>query len=199
MGEEGVAAAEEGGQLGGVEAGAEGGAAVVGVGEAVAEAAHIGEPVVGETGAGVVPDDGAELLMGVEAEAVVDAPEVFVGGAEDVAALAVGVVGDEVEGSDADQLVVEAIGFAQVDVVLGGVVLDEELHGALAVGAVAADGGGDEVPAEEAGAFVGGDFAEVEGAVGEVVEGAFALLGLVDAEAGAELGVEEVGEEDVVG
>ena len=76
-------------------------AAVEEVGDGVAQ-------VVGDRVAGEVPDDRAHLELDREREAVVDAPDVAVGVDEAVPALAVGVVGDQVEGAHALELRVVA-------------------------------------------------------------------------------------------
>ena len=65
---------------------------------------------IGNGLAGEIPHDGAELRLGVEAEAVVDPPDRSVEVHEDVTALAVGVVQEEVQTCE----------LAQPDVVDGG-------------------------------------------------------------------------------
>ena len=82
---------------------------------------------------------------------------------------------------------------------VAGVVLDVALHGALAVGAIAQDGPGDEVPAEGLGQQVGGVLAQVQGAGGEVPQGHLALAGFVDGLDLLALGVLQGDMEGVVG
>ena len=97
---DGLGAGEEGIAFEGCEEAGEG------IGDAGAEELlHVHEVFVGHAFAGEVPDDGAELELGVEAEAVVDGPDVAVGVDEAVPALAVGAVGEQVEDAEPLQLV----------------------------------------------------------------------------------------------
>ena len=65
--------------------------------ERAADAEHLGQLVLGQRLAGPAPQHGAQLVVGVEADAVVDAVAVAVGHRQHVAALAVGVVDHDVE------------------------------------------------------------------------------------------------------
>src|SRR5205807_3662100 len=72
-----------------------------GLGEPRAEEApHVAEQVAGNRLAAELPDDGPQLRLGVEGEGVVDRIDDAVLAEQAVAALAVGVVGDEVEDAD---------------------------------------------------------------------------------------------------
>ena len=96
-----LAAAQERLDLGVVQQTAEGGAEVCGHG--VTDPCHTLPLLVGEQLARPAPEHGAQLRLGVERDPVVDGPPVTVDGLEDVAALAVGVVEDDVEHGDASQ------------------------------------------------------------------------------------------------
>ena len=90
--------------------------------------------------AGEVPDHRAELGHGREAEPVIDAPDPAVVTAEHVAALAVGVVGDEEEQGDPGQLGAGLRGvLEQGEVGLLEVALDKPLQRAEAQRRVLAD------------------------------------------------------------
>lgn len=156
---------------------------IIGGGQGGLEVLEVLEDVGWEGLAGVVPEDGAEFVLVVEAESVVYGPEVALGVFQAVAAFAVGVVDEGVEGGE-DLGVVEVAGvLLEREQVVGGVVLDEELECAGAIGGVGAvDGGGDECVAEGFVDEVGGYFALVECAVGKVPEGALAVAGFVDCE-----------------
>ena len=150
----------------------------------------------GDRLAAEVPDAGANLGVGVEGEALVDAPELAVVPHDYVPGLAVSVVGDQViAGNHAEDVVVA---FIEGVVVLPGVVLDEVLDRSDAVGAIADDGEGDEVPFEDFAEEVGGVFPLVEGTRGEVPEGHLAVAGLVDGEP-FPLAKTDPGQEGVVG
>ena len=84
------------------------------------------------------------------------------------------------------------------EVVLGRVVVDEQLHRADALRSVALDGRRDDVPAEGARELVGRDLASVERVQREVAQRALAPRGLVDPEAVPVLRVVQVRDEDVV-
>jgi hypothetical protein len=138
-----------------------------------------GEQVVGDGLPREVPDDGADLVLHVEAQAVVDGEEMP--GAlldQDVAALAVGVVGEKVEQHHAAEPV--AVGLAEGEVVVFGVVLDELLQRAGAVGAILAqDGEGDDAPAQRLADQPGSHFAPRQAVLGEVPQRLLALLRFV--------------------
>ena len=102
------------------------------LGEAVEVAADVGRDRL----AAEVPDDGAQLPLRVERDAVVDAEDAaVVERAQAVTALAVGVVDHDVERGHAPERV--GVLFEQREVVLLGIVLDEALHHADAGRAVA--------------------------------------------------------------
>ena len=129
---------------------------------------------------GEVPDDGAQLGGHVEAQAVVDAPQLPAGGEQHVAALAVGVVGEDVECAERSEFVFPPPCREQREVVLLVVGLDEELHRPGTERCVVAhDGGRHQSPAERLRQPVGGDLATVE-PVGEVPERPLAPMRLVD-------------------
>src|SRR6266571_5078359 len=83
---------------------------------------------VGDRLAGEVPQHRAELGINVEADAVVDGPDLAVGVGEDVARLAVSVVDHEIEEGDATE--VAAMALVEVEGRALEVVLDEGLDGA---------------------------------------------------------------------
>ncbi len=158
---------------------------------------EVGEQLWRDRLAGPVPDDAAQLLLLVEAEAVVDAPDVPGGVEQAVAALAVGVVGDGIEQAEPLELRPEGRVFALDEEVALRVVLDEELDRADAGRTLADDRRRDDWPAEEFREAVGGRLPAVEGAVGEVSERRFAVTRLVDGEEVAAPAA-ELCEEDVV-
>ena len=151
-----------------------------------------GELLVGHRLPGPAPQDGAELGVGVEADAVVDAVAVPAGHRQHVAALAVGVVDHGVEDhhpperagvlvdeGDVVVAVVDAVEDVQPPrplgqrphdghglLVVGGLLPD--LHHPGAVGPVTQERQRHDVPAEGLGHQVGGPLAVGEGAVGEV-------------------------------
>ena len=96
--------------------------------EAAVNAAEVGLPALRQLLTGEVPDHRAQLLVAVEAERVVDAPEPVLPVEQQVAALAVGVVRDQVEDGEALELLVQVLALEQLEVVLVGVVPDEELE-----------------------------------------------------------------------
>ncbi len=129
-----------------------------------------------------LPQDGAQLVLLGEADAVVAAVQVAVGDGQEMADLPVGVVDHRVEDRHFPQrLVVGAAG--ERDQVDGLVEVDPELAHARAERAVAHDRGGHEVPAGRPGDDVGGDLAAGQGAVREVPERPLPRDRLVDAAA----------------
>ena len=78
-------------------------------GQGVVEGREIVDDGAGELLAGELPDDGAQLGLAVEAQPVVDGPDGVVLTEDAVTALAVGVVGDDVEGADGPQALVMAL------------------------------------------------------------------------------------------
>ena len=129
--------------------------------------------------AGPAPQQGAQLGVDGEADAVVDAVHVAVGHRDDVAALAVGVVHDRVEHRHPAQgRVVAAHERRQVDVV---VAVDPELHHARAERALAQHGRRHDPPAGRLRDQEGRDLAAGERAVGEVPERPLPRHRLVDA------------------
>jgi hypothetical protein len=176
VGEEGVEAGGEGGEFLREEVFGEGGGDAR---EAVGEGTESRLEVRGDRLPGEVPDDGAELVLVVEGESVVDGEEAA--GAfleEEVSALAVGVVDEEVEEGDGAQE--EALGGFEVEVVAVWVVVDVLLEGAGSVGSVAEDGEGDESETQGVTEAAGGDLTGGEGGGGEVPQGLLAAHGLVD-------------------
>lgn len=144
--------------------------------------------------AGELPDNGAQLILMMEADAVVDGPHVGVrrfappaGDGEPavlavktVAGLAVGIVDEEVEEGQAAQCGGVAGILAHIEVVEFRVALDEKLDAARPARTIAQDGWGHEAPTE--------GFADDEGcglplakrAGREIPQGIFAAAGLVD-------------------
>src|SRR5262245_23030357 len=116
--------------------------------ESFAEGAYVVGKVLGDRLALKVPDYGAQLVVDVERETLVDAPDATVGVVEAVTALAVCIVGQPVKHGDTLHLL--DVSVLEGEVVLRRVVLDEELEHAVAhFEAVAADDGGrDEMPAD---------------------------------------------------
>ena len=167
------------------------GLAEVGV-ESGGDDLEAGELVVGHRLSGPAPQDSAELGVGVEADAVVDAVAVPAGHRQHVAALAVGVVDHGVEDhhpaerggvlvdeGDVVVTVVDTVEDVQPPrplgqrphdgdglLVVGGLLPD--LHHPGAVGPVTEERQRHDVPAEGLGHQVGGPLAVGEGAVGEV-------------------------------
>ena len=127
-----------------------------------------------------LPDHRAQLELVREAEPVVDAPEVVVGVEQHVAALAVGVVVDQVEERERLQRVVQILTlFVDGEVVLLVVGIDEPLHAALADGAVAQHGGRHDAQAQRLAQPVGGVLALVQAGL-EVPQRPFTGERLVD-------------------
>ena len=148
---------------------------------------------------GPIPDHGAEFFLVVEAERVVDAPEAAVGRLQDVAALAVGVVGQRVEERELPQ----PFGMLLAQLEEGAAVVGRNVRlqraGAVFQAVFALDRGRDQVPAEFAAEPVGGDLAAVE--IGrEIPERVLAPRGLVDRVARLRnVRDAELEQEDVVG
>ena len=142
--------------------------------------------------AGELPDHRAQLEVGREAQPVVDRPHP-VAGEQAVAALAVGVVGDDVEHGDVAQLVVQVRALlGDREVVLAVVGVDEPLQRALAERAVVAQHRRrDDAEAHRLAQPVRGDLPPVQAGL-EVPQRALAAHRLVD-RLGA--GVPEAGEE----
>src|SRR5467141_2559100 len=131
--------------------------------------------------AGEVPDHRAQLGRDVEAEAVVDGPDAAVGAEQAVAALAVGVVGDEIEGADAGEPLAVLRRLAEREVVLAEVRVNELLQRALAIGAVTPNGERDQPPVERLREVIRRQLA-LEEPRREIPQRALAALGLVHSE-----------------
>ena len=111
---------------------------------------------------------------------MVDAPDVVVTVDEHMAALAVGVVGDEVEHGDARQCGLQVVaGFLNGEVVLLVIGIDVPLHAALTVGAVTDDGGWHQVDLHRLTEHIGRQLTPVQAGF-EVPQGALAAHWLVD-------------------
>ena len=93
----------------------------------MAEPAEPGDERCRDGLVGEVPDHGAQLGFGVEAQAVVDRPDPAVAVDQDVAALAVGGVGHDVERAEVPEGVVRGGVLEDREVVLGEVGVDEVL------------------------------------------------------------------------
>lgn len=137
------------------------------------------EQFFGDGLTGKVPDDGAKFVFRVKANAVINGVEaaraVF---KEDVAALAVGVVDEQIEKRDGfEQLLVLV---CEIEVVIAGVVFDELLERARAVGTVFAQRGErDDVKAKRLADDVRGDLAQRQCAFLEIPERLFAARGFI--------------------
>ena len=116
----------------------------------------------------------------VEAQGVVDGPQVAVEAGEDVARLAVCVVGHQVEGGQATEVGYPVRVVVEGEVVLLVVARHVQLDRSLSERAVADDRRGDQTPPEEVGQLPRRGLPPVQ-AGGEVVEGPFAASRLVDA------------------
>ena len=146
-------------------------------------------------------DDGAYLGVGVKGQRLVDAPELSVHAPQHVVRLAVGVIGNQVEAADGTELVgglfIKAVpGYGVV--VLPGIVFHEELGRADAVGAVADDGEGDEIPAQHLAQQVGGVLPFVKRARGKIPQGNLAANGFINGFALPSV-ERQLGEKGVVG
>ena len=130
-----------------------------------------------------VPDHGAQLGLRVEGQAVVDRVDPVVRHPEAVAALAVGVVGHQVEEADAlERLAVLAL-LQQREVVLAEVGRHEELERPLSERPLPLSREGHQPPAERLREEVGGDLAPVEPGR-EIPQRPLAALRLVHRERG---------------
>src|SRR5882724_715332 len=136
---------------------------------------------VGQRPAGKIPDHRPQLGLDVETEPVVDGPDAAVGPEQAVAALAVGVVGDQIEGADPGELIAVRGLLTEREVVLREVRGHELLQRALAVGPVAPHREGHEPPAERLREVIRGQLA-LEEAGRKIPERALATLRLVDGE-----------------
>ena len=137
------------------------------------------ERVVGQRRAAPLPQHGAQLVFGREANAVVDPVDVATDGWQQMAALAVGVVHHRVEYGEPAQPGVVAVQQRQQIGVL--VDVDPDLTGAGPERTVAHDGERHDVPAGGFGDEVGADLAAGERAIGKVPERPFAGDRLVHA------------------
>jgi hypothetical protein len=127
-----------------------------------------------------IPKHGAEFVLLVEADPVIDGEE-FAGLflEEDVTALAVGVVDEQVE--EDDGLEEQFFLGREIKVVIVGVVRDELLERACAVRPLLAQRReGNEVKAERLADEVGGNFAQGEGVLLEIPKRLFAARGFID-------------------
>ena len=149
----------------------------------VEDPAHVVQQRLGNGLAAEGPDHRAQLGLHVEGQAVVDGVDGAVRSEQAVAALAVGVVGEEVEDAHAPEAVVVGGVLDQGEEMLLEVGVHEELERSLSVGAVPLDGQGDEPPAQRLGEEIGGDLALVEPG-GKVPERPLAALRLVDGQRG---------------
>src|SRR5262249_55440901 len=112
------------------------------------ETANVGEQTGGNRLTAKVPDDGAQLRLGVERQGVVDRVHAAIGTEQTVTRLAIGVVGDEVEEADALKTLGMRGVLAKREVVLSEVRFHEQLVGAFTVGPVALDRQRDQAPLE---------------------------------------------------
>ena len=125
-------------------------------------ALHVGEERARDGLAAEVPDHRAQLHLLVKRQAIVDGVDGAVVAGQAVAALAVGVIGEQIEDADALEPIAVLGVLAQREVVLLEIGGHEELDRSLAIRAVTADGGRHQAPAERLGEVIGGDLALVE-------------------------------------
>ena len=110
-----------------------------------------------------LPDDGAQLEIGGETHTVVDAPDARVFVDQNMARLAVGVVGQNIERAHRAKLIVQILAlFKNREVVLVGVGLDQQLHRTFATWAVAQHGWWHEAHTHRFRKSIGGDFTAVK-------------------------------------
>lgn len=128
--------------------------------------------------AGEVPDHCAQLVVGIEGNAVVNRPYSAVLIAQAMATLTVGVIGDEVEERHALKLLATRSVVAEVEEVLVGVAFNEQLHGAKPMRAVAQHGGRHEMPSQRFADQVGSKFAQAKRAIREVPQSTSPRRGL---------------------
>jgi hypothetical protein len=149
-------------------------------GEPVAgQARQRGQIVRGQRLAAEVPDHGAQLVLLVEAEPVVDAPEAILG-QQHMAALAVRIVGHHIEGTHAPEGGVPPRIVTQREVVRAAVLGDVALYRSFAEGAFGSlDRFGYQTPPERLGQEIGRHLT-AEQSAGEVPQRAFAPPRFVD-------------------
>src|SRR5438876_1114549 len=135
------------------------------------ESSQVVAHAVGQRLAREIPDHRPQLGLDVEAEPVVDGPDAAVGSEQAVAALAVGVVGDQIERADPGELITVRGLLAEREVVLGEVRVHELLQRAFAVGPIAPHREGHEPPAERLREVIRGQLA-LEEAGRKIPEGA---------------------------
>ncbi len=167
------------------------------IGEQVRGQGKTREQVLGDCLPAEIPNYGTKFVLFVEADAMVNGVEaVFVCRKEDVTALAVGVVDEQVK--EGDGLEEQFVFGGEVEVVVVGVVFDVLLERAGAEGTVLTERGErDDVKAKRLADEVGGDFAQGEGAFLEIPKGLLALGGFVHGGIGFAL-VRDFDEEGVV-
>ena len=156
-----------------------------GEGHRLGDARHPDEDLVVDRCTAELPDHRAELEIGREAQAVIDAPDVVLVVDEHVTALAVGVVRDHVEHGHVAQHGMQ-VGARLVDgevvlLVVGG---DEPLHAALAQRPVTDDGGRYQIEAHRMAQRVRRELTSVQTRL-EVPQRPFTTERLVDALTGA--------------
>src|SRR6266536_2505610 len=134
--------------------------------ELLGHPAHVGQQRWRDRLAGEVPDHRADLRLGREAHAVIDHPDSSPGTEEAVPALAVGVVGDHVEGGDGPELIRVPVAEGEEEVFEVG--FDEDLNRPGAVRSVAKDRGRHRWPPERRRQEVRGDLTTGQRARGEV-------------------------------
>ena len=136
------------------------------------QAGQVGGQHVGDGLTLVVPDDGAQLQGAVEAEAMVDAPDVPAGAEQTVARLPVGVVGHHVEEGELAEPV--PVLLPQGEEVVLGVMFHELLHHPRPGRSVPEDGERHDRPAERLREHVGGRLPLAQRPGGEVPQRPFA-------------------------
>lgn len=138
------------------------------------------EQVVCDQFPGVVPDDRPQFVIFMETQSVINQPH-FVRPFfdDDMAALTVGIVAQQVEEHDGSQACFVFV--AEVEVVIVGIVLDVLLDGTRAIGPILTQRGiGHEVPAKRLADQVSSHFAMRQGIVGKVPQRLLAFGGLVN-------------------
>ena len=141
---------------------------------------QVGEQLFLDRFTGELPDHGAQLILMMEADAVVNGPHTLIVAIETVTGLAVGVVDEIVEERKAAQGGGIAGIFAHIKVVDIRITFDEKLDAARPARPVTQDGGRHDGPAESLADEKGGGLALTEGADREIPEGIFAAARFVD-------------------
>jgi hypothetical protein len=136
------------------------------------------EQFVGNRFTGKVPDHRPQFVILVEAQSVVNGPQLARRVEKYVTALAVGVVDEQVEEHDGFEQGLIVVG--EVEVVMIGIVLDELLERAGTERPVAQNGEGDDAEAQRLADEVRGHLAQGEGVFFKIPKRLFAFAGFVN-------------------